>query len=74
MDDITYAKKNNRKLNVVINDGDGERCFHYTADQLNQSVKRYCAWYNTSVSRETNGEYDTTISLQNGIEFKITLL
>lgn len=74
MDYITYAKKNNRKLNVVIKDHGEERYFHYTTDQLNQSVKRYCAWYNTSVSGKTNGEYNTIISLRNGVEFTITLM
>lgn len=71
---ITYAKKNNRKLHVVITGRGGKAdSFNMTANELEKSVQRHCLWYNTMETSKTWDDFSMQINLLNGIKFDIML-
>ena len=73
MEFLKYAKSENLPLHVTITDGKDRRFFKYTVDELKKSIKRYCAWYNTTEASKAYTDYGETISLANGITFDVIL-
>lgn len=71
---LTYARRHNKKLHVVITGRDKESAvFNMTAKELDKSIQRHCLWYDTMKSSESFNEFSMQINLLNGIRFDIML-
>ena len=72
-DVLLYAKQANHPLYVTVKRDKEEKNFKLSLKRYKQMIKNYCIWYNTRTVCHAYNDYEDTVTLANGIEFKAIL-
>ena len=72
-DVLLYAKQTSHPLYVTVKIDKEEKNFKLSLKRYKQMIKNYCAWYGTTTVSHSYSDYEDTVRLANGIEFKAIL-